>query len=80
MAARLDSQSKRTDGAGSKMIHALSFAISRENLSAARMRIQDTHVGEEATPYARYRVLVRAGTALLAQAKPFARRVPPLPE
>lgn len=42
--------------------------ISKENLSAASSRIQDVDVAEESTQYARYNILVQAGTAMLAQA------------
>jgi len=44
------------------------LTISKENLSAASSRIQDTDVAEEATQYARYNILVQSGTAMLAQA------------
>ena len=44
------------------------LVISKENLSAASSRIQDTDVAEEATQYARYNILVQSGTAMLAQA------------
>jgi flagellin len=42
--------------------------ISKENLTAASSRIQDTDVAEEATQFARYNILVQSGTAMLAQA------------
>lgn len=42
--------------------------VSKENLSAASSRLQDTDEAEEATQYARYRILIQAGTALLTQA------------
>jgi flagellin len=44
------------------------LTVSKENLSAASSRIQDTDVAEEATQYARYNILVQSGTAMLAQA------------
>lgn len=44
------------------------LVISKENLSAASSRIQDTDVAEESTQYARYQILVQSGTAMLAQA------------
>lgn len=44
------------------------LVVSKENLSAASSRIQDTDVAEEATQYARYQILVQSGTAMLAQA------------
>ena len=42
--------------------------ISKENLTAASSRIQDVDVADESTQYARYNILVQAGTAMLAQA------------
>jgi flagellin len=42
--------------------------VNRENLMAASSRIQDVDVAEESTQYARYNILVQAGTAMLAQA------------
>jgi flagellin len=42
--------------------------ISRQNLTAASSRIQDTDVADESTQYARYNILVQSGTAMLAQA------------
>ncbi|HWI59369.1 MAG TPA: flagellin [Bacillota bacterium] len=42
--------------------------VSKENLTAASSRIQDTDVAEEATQFARYNILVQSGTAMLAQA------------
>ena len=44
------------------------LTISKENLSAASSRIQDTDVADEATQFARYNILVQSGTAMLAQA------------
>lgn len=44
------------------------LSVSRQNLSAASSRIQDTDVAEEATEYAKQNILVQAGTAMLAQA------------
>lgn len=44
------------------------LTISRENLTAASSRIQDVDVAQESTQYARYNILVQAGTAMLAQA------------
>jgi len=44
------------------------LTVSKENLSAASSRIQDTDVADEATQYARYNILVQSGTAMLAQA------------
>ena len=44
------------------------LVVSKENLTAASSRIQDTDVAEEATQYARFNILVQSGTAMLAQA------------
>ena len=42
--------------------------VLRDNLSAANSRIKDVDVAEESTNFARYNILVQAGTAMLAQA------------
>ncbi len=39
-----------------------------DNLSAANSRIKDVDVAQESTQYARYNILVQAGTSMLAQA------------
>ena len=44
------------------------LGILRDNLSAANSRIKDVDVAEESTRFARYNILVQAGTAMLAQA------------
>lgn len=44
------------------------LTVSKENLTAASSRIQDVDVAEESTNFARYNILVQAGTAMLAQA------------
>jgi len=44
------------------------LSVLRENLSAANSRIKDVNVAEESTQFARYNILVQAGTAMLAQA------------
>jgi len=44
------------------------LAVLRENLSAATSRIKDVDIAEESTNFARYTILVQAGTAMLAQA------------
>jgi len=44
------------------------IGVLKDNLSAANSRIKDTDVAEETTIYARYNILVQAGTAMLAQA------------
>lgn len=40
----------------------------KDNLSAANSRIKDVDVAEESTQFARYNILVQAGTAMLSQA------------
>ncbi len=40
----------------------------RDNLSASNSRIKDVDVADESTQFARYNILVQAGTAMLAQA------------
>ncbi len=42
--------------------------VNKENLMAASSQIKDVDVAEESTNYARYNILVQAGTAMLAQA------------
>jgi len=44
------------------------LSVLKTNLSAANSRIKDVDVAEESTNYARYNILVQAGTAMLAQA------------
>lgn len=44
------------------------LGVLRENLGAANSRIKDVDVAEESTQFARYNILVQAGTAMLAQA------------
>jgi flagellin len=44
------------------------LGVEKDNLSAANSRIKDVDVAEESTQYARYNILVQAGTAMLAQA------------
>jgi flagellin len=44
------------------------LAVLKDNLSAANSRIKDVDVAEESTQFARYNILVQAGTAMLAQA------------
>ena len=44
------------------------LSILRENLGSANSRIKDVDVAEESTQFARYNILVQAGTAMLAQA------------
>lgn len=44
------------------------LSVLKDNLSAANSRIKDIDVAEESTQFARYNILVQAGTAMLAQA------------
>lgn len=44
------------------------LGVLRENLGAANSRIKDVDVAEESTAFAKYNILVQAGTAMLAQA------------
>jgi flagellin len=44
------------------------LGVLSDNLSAANSRIKDVNVAEESTAYAKYNILVQAGTAMLTQA------------
>jgi flagellin len=44
------------------------LGVVRDNLAAANSRIKDLDVADESTQFARYNILVQAGTAMLAQA------------
>jgi len=44
------------------------LGVLRDNMSAANSRIKDVDVAEESTQFARFNILVQAGTAMLAQA------------
>jgi len=44
------------------------LSVLKDNLAAANSRIKDVNVAEESTQFARYNILVQAGTAMLAQA------------
>jgi flagellin len=44
------------------------LGVLKTNLSAANSRIKDVDVADESTQFARYNILVQAGTAMLAQA------------
>jgi len=44
------------------------LGVSKDNLTAANSRIKDVNVADESTNFARYNILVQAGTAMLAQA------------
>jgi len=44
------------------------LGVLRDNITAANSRIKDVNVAEESTQFARFNILVQAGTAMLAQA------------
>jgi flagellin len=44
------------------------LSVLKDNLAAANSRIKDVNIAEESTQFARYNILVQAGTAMLAQA------------
>ncbi|MFA6544197.1 MAG: flagellin, partial [Limisphaerales bacterium] len=44
------------------------MGVLKDNLTAANSRIKDVDVAQESTNFARYNILVQAGTAMLAQA------------
>jgi flagellin len=44
------------------------LSILNDNITAANSRIKDVDVAQESTAYAKYNILVQAGTAMLAQA------------
>src|SRR3954466_6612059 len=44
------------------------LAVLKDNLTAANSRIKDVDVAEESTNFAKFNILVQAGTAMLAQA------------
>ncbi len=44
------------------------LGVLKDNISQANSRIKDVDVAEESTKFARYNILVQAGTAMLAQA------------
>lgn len=44
------------------------LGVLQDNLAAANSRIKDLDIAEESTQFARYNILVQAGTAMLAQA------------
>jgi flagellin len=48
--------------------YAEQLGVLKDNLTAANSRIKDVDVAEESTQFARYNILVQAGTAMLAQA------------
>lgn len=61
---------RATIGANIARLRATSEQLSvlKDNMSAANSRIKDVDVAEESTQFARYNILVQAGTAMLAQA------------
>ena len=44
------------------------MGVLKDNLAAANSRLKDVDVAEESTKFARYNILVQAGTAMLSQA------------
>ena len=50
------------------MMYQEQLGVSKDNLAAANSRIKDVNVADESTNFARYNILVQAGTAMLAQA------------
>ena len=44
------------------------LGVAEDNLAAANSRIKDVNVADESTSFAKYNILVQAGTAMLAQA------------
>ena len=61
---------RATIGASTARLNSTSeqLGVLKTNLSAANSRIKDVDVAEESTQFARYNILVQAGTAMLAQA------------
>jgi flagellin len=61
---------RATIGANISRLHYTEDQLSvlRDNLTAATSRIKDVDIAEESTRFARYSILVQAGTAMLAQA------------
>jgi len=49
-------------------MYADQLGVLKDNISAANSQIKDVDVAQESTQYARYNILVQAGTAMLAQA------------
>jgi flagellin len=44
------------------------LGVLKDNLSSANSRIKDVNVADESTQFAKYNILVQAGTAMLSQA------------
>ena len=61
---------RSTVGASMSVLSSYSdqIAVLKDNITAANSRIKDVDVAEESTKFARYNILVQAGTAMLAQA------------
>ncbi len=61
---------RATIGANISRLNSTSEQLSvvKDNLTAASSRISDVDVAEESTSFAKYNILVQAGTAMLAQA------------
>ena len=61
---------RATVGANVSRLHSThdQLGVLSDNLSAANSRIKDVDVAEESTKFAKYNILVQAGTAMLAQA------------
>ena len=57
-------------GASIVMLNSTSSQLNlmEDNLTEANSRIKDADIAEESTQFARYNILVQAGTAMLAQA------------
>src|SRR5262249_17781785 len=49
-------------------MYSAQLGVLKDNLSAANSRIKDVDVASESTQFAKYNILVQAGTAMLAQA------------
>lgn len=64
------STDRATVGANVSVLNSYSeqLGVLKDNLTAANSRIKDVDVADESTQFARYNILVQAGTAMLAQA------------
>jgi flagellin len=61
---------RATVGANISVLNSYSsqLGVLKDNISSANSRIKDVDVAQESTQFARYNILVQAGTAMLAQA------------
>jgi flagellin len=61
---------RATVGASLARLNATSeqLGVLKDNLNASSSRIKDVDVADESTQFAKYNILVQAGTAMLAQA------------